>query len=159
MRTSARKYRLAVWLIRRMILGMAATRPRRLSVRLKTSGQTQLERDRIAVGVIESLLDAQMGHEVECPTCKKGHVIKELSQATLTAMRIRYDKLRPALSAVEQTNIDPEESLTEQQLMDRLLALIDAHPDLVQRALAARARQQTGVTLGVTQDDAIKKAS
>ena len=122
---------------------MAATRPRRLSVRLKPAGQTQLERDRIAVGRIEQLLDAQMGNNVICPKCGIGHKIKELSQATLIAMRIRYDKLRPALSAVEQTNIDPEQTLTEQQLMDRLIALIDAHPDLVQRALAAKARAAT----------------
>ena len=131
---------------------MAATRPRRLSVRLKPAGQTQLERDRIAVGRIEQLLDAQMGNDVICPKCGIGHKIKELSQATLIAMRIRYDKLRPALSAVEQTNIDPEQTLTEQQLMDRLVALIDAHPDLVQRALAAKARKDAGATMGATDD-------
>jgi Asp-tRNA(Asn)/Glu-tRNA(Gln) amidotransferase B subunit len=75
----------------------------------------------------------------------------EIDQARIQSAKILLDRAIPTLSAVEQTNIDPQESLTEQQLMDRLVALIDAHPDLVQRALAAKARA-AGATLGATED-------
>ena len=76
----------------------------------------------------------------------------EIDQTRIQAAKILLDRSIPTLSAVEQTNIDPEQSLTERQLMDRLIALIDAHPDLVQRALAAKARKDTGALLGASED-------
>ena len=76
----------------------------------------------------------------------------KLEPTQIKAAEILLARVAPTLSAVEQTNIDPEQTLTEQQLMDKLVALIDAHPDLVQRALAAKARKDAGATLGATDD-------
>lgn len=116
-----------------------------MAARIKPAGATQQERDRLSLGVIESLIDGMCGNAVICPSCKKPHKISSLDTSVVTAMRMRYDKLRPTLSAVEQTTHNESEKLDENQLLAKLEALIAAHPDLVQRALAAAAKRKAGV--------------
>ena len=86
------------------------------------------QRDNIALGQIEILLDKQMHGEIE------------LDPVRLEAIKIRYSRLRPTLSAVEQTTISDDEKLSDAQLLDMLANLIEAHPHLVQQALAAKAK-------------------
>ena len=88
------------------------------------------QRDLIALGQIEILLDKQIDGKVA------------LSKERLDAIKIRYDKLRPALSAQELTTVDPESKLTEEQLLEQMAQFIANHPDIVQQALAAKARKQ-----------------
>lgn len=111
-----------------------------MSARIKPSGSTQAERDAISLGRIESLIDNVIDTAVECPTCKKKHEIKVLDNSVVTAMRMRYDKLRPSLSATELTSINPDERLSEDQILGKLSALLDQYPDLLQRALAVKAK-------------------
>lgn len=111
-----------------------------MAARIKPAGSTQAERDLISLGRIEALSDGIMGNAITCPSCNKPHKISNLDSSVVAVMRMRYDKLRPTLQAVEQTNIDPQDKLDENQILTKLGALIDAHPDLLQRALAARAK-------------------
>jgi hypothetical protein len=101
-------------------------------VRLKTAGQTQQERDRISLGRIESYMDAVIVGHFQCPTCQEKAEIKDISSAAVTLIKARYDKLRPSLSAVEQTNVNPDDRLDDSALLDRFKALIAANPDLLQ---------------------------
>jgi hypothetical protein len=63
------------------------------------------------------------------------------TESRIAAAKAALPFLRPALSAVEQTNIDPRDALTEEQILENISALLDAHPDLVQRALAKKAQE------------------
>ncbi len=128
-----------------------------MAARIKPSGQSQRERDAISLGRIESLLDSAVGSVVHCPSCQKTHKIKALENNVLNAIKIRYDKLRPSLSAVEQTTISEDEKLDDNQLLMKIAALIEAHPDIVQQALAHKARKsQPGATMGATAPDVIQ---
>jgi len=69
----------------------------------------------------------------------------ELSATQVTALRAIYDKLRPSLSAVEQTTINPDDKLTEEQIMAKFQQLIDAFPDLLTKLLADRAKDAPGI--------------
>lgn len=104
---------------------MAASRARK-----KPSGATQEERDRIALGVIEAYMDAVTSGTMYCPTCHKAHPFKEITPAAATLLRARYDKLRPTLSAVEQSVTDHRDKLNPAELETRLKAMYEANPEL-----------------------------
>lgn len=110
--------------------------------RTKPPGQTQAERDRISLGVIESYLDSVAKGVGNCPTCKTKFEIKEVNPAVISALKIRYDKLRPTLSAVEQTNVEPEKALSEADLLAKMGEFLAAYPDLAQQAIGEYARKQ-----------------
>ena len=84
----------------------------------------------------------------------------ELEQTQIKAIEILMARVAPTLSAVEQTNVNADDKLSEDQILTRIAELIDNHPDLLQRALAAKARkqQETGATVGATDLDAQPKA-
>jgi hypothetical protein len=100
-------------------------------VRLKPAGQTQQERDRISLGRIESYMDAVIVGHFQCPTCQEKAEIKDISSSAVTLIKARYDKLRPSLSAIEQTNVNPDDKLDDSALLDRFKALIAANPELL----------------------------
>jgi hypothetical protein len=129
-----------------------------MAARIKPSGQSQRERDAISLGRIEALLDVAGGGAIECPSCQKKHKIKPLDSNVLAAIKIRYDKLRPSLSAVEQTTISEDEKLDDNQILAKLSALIEQHPDIVQQALALKARQSTAPLPDTTIKPDIKAA-
>lgn len=89
---------------------------------------TQQQRDSLALSKIEELLDKQVNGK------------KRLSPSTLMALRIRYDKLRPALSSVEQTVHNADDQLSDEQLLAKFDALVQAHPALLERFIGLRAR-------------------
>jgi len=116
-----------------------------MAARKKPAGQTQQERDRISLGRIESYMDAVIVGHFQCPTCQEKAQIKEISSGAVALIKARYDKLRPSLSAVEQTNVNPDDKLTEADILQRFQQLIDAYPDLLAKLLADRAKQDPGI--------------
>jgi hypothetical protein len=91
---------------------------------------TTHQRDSIALTKIEKYIDAQIDDVLLCPECKKEHgATKELSAAAVALIRARYDKLRPTLSAVEQTQ--HEEPKGEEQIIQELRGLFAAKPELL----------------------------
>ena len=79
------------------------------------------QRDNLALTNIEMLLDKQIAGK------------KKVSPARLMAARIRYDKLRPALSAIDQTVHNADDVLTEEQILLKFQNLIALYPDLLPR--------------------------
>lgn len=102
--------------------------------------QSRAERDAVALGKLEAWIDEILDGHVTCTKCRKEFEAKELQPSAVALLKARYDKLRPSLSAVEQTTIEPAQQLTEEQILLKLQALITAHPDLVQHALAMNAK-------------------
>lgn len=110
--------------------------------RIKPPGKTQAERDAISLGRIESFLDQLAEGKMQCPTCQKDFDINDVNPVVIQAIKIRYDKLRPSLSAVEQTNIEPDQKLSESDLLAKMGELIAAHPDLAAQAIGEYAKKQ-----------------
>lgn len=104
--------------------------------RIKPPGKTQAERDRIALGRIESFMDTVASGQLVCPSCNKEFPAKEISPVVATLIRARYDKLRPSLSAVEQTITDDRDKQSEQEVMDKLRDLVKANAAAVRMLLA-----------------------
>lgn len=102
--------------------------------------QSRAEKDAIALGKLEAWIDEILDGHVTCTKCRKEFEAKELQPSAVALLKARYDKLRPSLSAVEQTTIEPAQQMTEDQILQKIQALIVAHPDLLQRALAMNAK-------------------
>lgn len=95
-----------------------------------SKAMTQQQRDGIALTKIEKYIDAQIDDVLICPECKKEHgSTKELSTAAVALIRARYDKLRPTLSAVDQTV--HEEPRSETELIQGLADAIKTNPALL----------------------------
>lgn len=94
---------------------MALSRARR-----KPPSQSQEERDRISLGRIEAFLDQATSGTVNCPTCRKNFPVKDIEPTTLKAIEIRYSRLRPTLSAVEQSVPDPFAGTSRSELIAQL---------------------------------------
>lgn len=80
--------------------------------------KTQQERDTLAALRIEQLLD----------DAREGKV--QLAPDRLKAIELRYARLRPMLSAVEQTTVDERDKADPADLEAKLKALHDARPEL-----------------------------
>lgn len=119
-----------------------------MAARNKPAGKTQAERDAKSLGMIESFLDKALEGKCVCVSCKKEFDIKDLHPNVLKAIQLRYDKLRPALSAVEQTTLNPEDKKTEEQIINDLRALIKGNADLVRLLL------EEGKSCGVNPENA-----
>jgi hypothetical protein len=100
-----------------------------MPARKKPAGQSQVERDAIALGRIESYMDCLIKDTFICPSCKKDTPVKDLSSSAVTLIRSRYDKLRPTLQAVEQTNVNPERS--KDDIINDIRAILEVKPELL----------------------------
>lgn len=60
---------------------------------------TQQQRDSIALTKIEKYLDDQLDNQLHCPECKERLEIKDIPNAAVQLLKIRYDRLRAALSS------------------------------------------------------------
>jgi hypothetical protein len=101
-----------------------------------SKAMTQQQRDSIALTKIEKYIDAQIDDVLICPECEKEHgSAKDLSTAAVALIRARYDKLRPTLSAVEQTI--HEEQKSEDELIQGLANAIKANPALLRPVIEA----------------------
>ena len=96
--------------------------------RIKPPGKTQRERDAIALGRIEAFLDGVAEKHLACPSCGKDYEIKEINPALVSLLKVRYDKLRPSLSAVEQHLVD--DTPVEQDIITTLKAVLERDPGL-----------------------------
>lgn len=115
--------------------------------RIKPPGQTQAERDKIALGRIEAYMDSVVSGQQVCPSCNKEFPFKDMSPAAAQLLRSRYDKLRPSLSAVEQTFVDERDRESDQQVMDKLRSLVVANAPALRLLLAeSDAKQQVAQT-------------
>ena len=76
----------------------------------------------------------------------------KLDSTRIAAARAALPFLRPALSSIEQTVHNADDQLTEEQLMAKFQALIEAHPDLLQRLLAMQARAKPGIAAQQSDD-------
>lgn len=96
--------------------------------------KTQQERDTLAALRIEQILD----------DAREGKV--QLDASKLKAMELRYSRLRPMLSAVEQTINDPRDKQDPAELEAKLRALYDARPELFAFMQAKAPQQSSDVT-------------
>ena len=67
----------------------------------------------------------------------------KLNPTRIAAAKVALPFLRPMLSAVDQTLHMPDDVLSEAEAVERLMQVIDAHPDLLDKLIelrAARAR-------------------
>jgi hypothetical protein len=95
---------------------------------------TSQQRDSIALTKIEKYIDGQIDDVLLCPVCEKEHgSAKELSSAAVALIRARYDKLRPTLSSSEVTNVDPNDSKTDEEFYQELMTTLVANPELLSR--------------------------
>ena len=67
-----------------------------------------------------------------------GKLENELSPTQIKAYEVILARLVPTLTAVEQTNVNTEDSLTEEQILLKLQQVIDAHPEVVAKMLQAK---------------------
>lgn len=65
-----------------------------------------------------------------------------LTDGQRASIKLLIDKALPTLQAVESTQLDSAATRSEAELYADLKALIAAHPDLIQAALAEHAREQ-----------------
>ena len=65
-----------------------------------------------------------------------GKLDKPMDTTQIKAAEILLSRLVPTLSAVEQTNINPADQITEAQLFNNLATILQANPDLLPRLIA-----------------------
>lgn len=101
-----------------------------------SKAMTQQQRDSIALTKIEKYIDDQIDDSLQCPTCKEKYGSrKALEPAAVALIRARYDKLRPTLSAVDQTV--HEEPKAESELIQGIAEAIKSNPDLLRSVMQA----------------------
>ena len=76
-----------------------------------------------------------------------------LESTQLKAIELILQRTVASLSSVEQTVHNADDQLTEDQLMLKFQALIEAHPDLLQRILAVQARAKPGIAAQQSDDN------
>lgn len=97
--------------------------------------QSQKERDSIALAKLESWIDQIIDGHVTCSVCRKEFEAKELQPSAVALLKARYDKLRPSLSAVEQTTIQAE-SGTESDILAQIKRLTESNQEVREALLA-----------------------
>ena len=70
---------------------------------------------------------------------------REMSPTQVQAAKAVYDKLRPTLSSIEQTQTDPRDQADATQLAARLAAMFNEKPELLEqiKQLMGNAAQQS----------------
>ncbi len=56
-----------------------------------------------------------------------------MSQAQVAAAKVIVDKGKPSLQAIEQTQVNEYDKMTEQEMEDHVRALITSNPGLIER--------------------------
>lgn len=116
--------------------GETREKRRQRAIQLKNRpALSQAQRDQIALGSIESFLDGILHKSLRCVECDKEIDVKKIDPGRVQLIRMRYDKLRPSLSSVEQTVIDPRDKATEDQLLAELQATLASHPAMLDLAI------------------------
>ena len=97
--------------------------------RAKTS-KSREEIDNQRLALVENFLAKQISK-------KRGKV----DPARVQAAKALYDKLKPTLASVEQTNINESDLVAEDAILQALESLVARRPDLVDRLVLIRERQ------------------
>ncbi len=63
----------------------------------------------------------------------KGASKQAMSQAQVAAAKVIVDKGKPSLQAIAQTQVNPYESMSEEEILEQVRALINLHPGLIER--------------------------
>ena len=113
-----------------------------MAARKKPAGSTREERDRIALGKLESFIDRTLEGQMMCPSCRIKYDIKEIPASAVGLWRARYDKLRPSLASTEVTVHDPRDSADAVQLATRLAALFNEKPHIFEQVMALKNASQ-----------------
>ena len=90
------------------------------AIKRRAEKDVELIRERIQVGMIVSKLEQAVAGELE------------LSSAQVQAAKVLLDKRLPTLQAVEQSQANPWDKITPEQLLEQVRALIAAHPEVMQ---------------------------
>lgn len=98
--------------------------------------QNRHTRDAKALANLENWIDQILEGHITCVKCRKAFKAKELQPSAVALLKARYDKLRPSLSAVEQTNVNPEDKKTEAQIINDLREIVRSNPDLIKLLLS-----------------------
>lgn len=72
-----------------------------------------------------------------------GKLEKPLDATQIKAYEAILARTVPTLTSQELTHVNPEHSLTEEQILQKIQALISARPDLVAKAQAMNAKSQS----------------
>lgn len=72
-----------------------------------------------------------------------GKLEKPLDATQIKAAEVVLSRLVPTLSAVEQTNLNPADQITEAQLINQLAAILSAKPELLPQLIALQAKPQS----------------
>lgn len=67
-------------------------------------------------------------------------IVRKMSPTQIKAYEVVLSRLVPTLSAVEQTVINENDRLSESELSDKIMGILAARPDLLDKALAMRAK-------------------
>lgn len=94
----------------------------------RESEETRRKRDLIALNRIEKLLD---GETLHCEVCNEEITKQKLTPVSLKAIELRYSRLRPLLSAVEQTTLVEVESLDPVELMRQVSSSIASNSQIL----------------------------
>lgn len=94
----------------------------------------QKERDRKALAAIERLIDS---HAFVCNECKKDKQAKDLSPTQAALIKMRYERLRPVLSSVEQTTVHEYEGLDADEIARQVAAMLTSNPAVLVQVLRA----------------------
>lgn len=70
----------------------------------------------------------------------------KIDPTRIKAAEILLARSLPTLSAVEQSTVEPDQKLTEADILTKIRALISAHPELVQQVIADQARESGGIS-------------
>jgi hypothetical protein len=84
--------------------------------------------------VIETIQSTQIVNRLQKHF--NGELEKPLDATQLKAAEMLLARTMPTLSAVEQTNVNPMDSMSEQQLIQALQTLIAANPEVATQLLA-----------------------
>lgn len=84
--------------------------------------------------VVEAIKTTQIVNRLEKHF--NGELDTPLDATQLKAAEMLLARTLPVLSAVEQTNVNPMDSMSEAQIIQQLQALISANPELTAQLLA-----------------------
>lgn len=84
--------------------------------------------------VIETIQSTQIVNRLQKHF--NGELSKPLDATQLKAAEMLLARTMPTLSAVEQTNVNPMDQMSEAQLIQQLQLLISANPELATQLLA-----------------------
>jgi hypothetical protein len=91
----------------------------------------------------------------------KGEKVKEndMTQGQVAAARVLIERGKPALQAIEQTNINPLDTASPEEIQEQVKALITSRPELLMSILDADPGLRAAILSHITRQPAIVSAA